>query len=312
VPPIFTRAPLNATEPSDSIIDDSPDMTVLPSIDGLRLVALDRAASAPSPAASPDRDGRYGRTAPRRPSAREARHRRPPADRARRRLAILIIRSVPAAGGKIVPRPQLAGDARLDLCRRRSHRAPYLQEGIVNVGVTADIRRLRRAAAALADLAQAFDLPVLISGVPTTGGTVAPPLAEIAQRLPHVRQYVRTTANALDDQSFRDALESNARRTIVLAGVATEVAVRLAALAARRAGCRAIVAIDACGGLDARTESATFIQLCAAGVELSSVATIAAQLGGDFGSKGGRAAMRALQSTLDTHAHHHDEIDEPS
>jgi nicotinamidase-related amidase len=179
-----------------------------------------------------------------------------------------------------------------------------LQTGIVNVGATNTPARLRTAVAALADLATACSLPVIVSCVPTTSGTVAPLLAEIAERLPAARPLLRSTANAMDDAAFRAALAATGRTTLVVAGIVTEVAVRLAALGAVRDGYRTIVAVDACSGLDERTETAAFIQLCAAGIELSAVATIAAQLAGDFGSERGRAAMRALQSTIPSHAAH--------
>ncbi len=180
-----------------------------------------------------------------------------------------------------------------------------LQEGILNVGATNDAQRVRNSAGALADLAQTFALPVVISSVPTTGGTVAPLLVEITSRLEDAKALVRTTANAMDDAPFRAALASAGRHVIVIGGVATEVAVRLTALAAHREGYHVIVAVDACSGLDARGESATFIHLSAIGIELSTVATIAAQLAGDFGSDRGRAAMRALRSTLNVHTHEH-------
>jgi nicotinamidase-related amidase len=180
-----------------------------------------------------------------------------------------------------------------------------LQENIINVGLTNDPRRARTAVAALADLANALGLPVVVSCVATTSGTVAPLLAEITARLPGALPFVRRTADAMDDPPFRAALAASSRRTIVLAGVVTEVAVRLAALAFGRHGLHPIIAVDACRGLDPRTESATFTHLSAAGVELSSVATIAAQLAGDFDSEAGRAAMRALQSTLSPHGHEH-------
>jgi nicotinamidase-related amidase len=181
-----------------------------------------------------------------------------------------------------------------------------LQTGIVNVGVTHEPARLRTAVAALADLAATCSLPVVIACVPTTSGAVAPLLGEIAARLPDAHPLVRSTANAMDDAAFRAALAATGRKTLVLAGVATEVAVRLLALAAVRDGYRTIVAVDACGGLDVRTESAAFTHLSGAGVELSAVATIAAQLAGDFGSERGRAAMRVLQSTLPSHVPAHD------
>lgn len=182
-----------------------------------------------------------------------------------------------------------------------------LQEGIVNVAATADPQRMRRAVAALTDLSIVFGLPVIAACVPTTGGNVAPLLSEITARLPLLRPLVRTTPGALDDAAFAAALTATGRRTIVLAGVATEVAVRLAAIAAVEGDMRTIVAVDACGGLDARSESATFTELSRRGIELSAVTTIAAQLAGDFGSERGRAAMRALQSTLVLPEHDHRE-----
>jgi hypothetical protein len=181
-----------------------------------------------------------------------------------------------------------------------------LQDGIVGIGSTNDPQRLRVSVAALAELASIFALPVVVSSVPTTGGTVAPLLREITDRLPGVQPLVRSTADAMDDDAFRSALEGYRRTSVVIAGVATEIAVRNAALAAERNGLHAIVAVDACNGLDARTESATFSYLAARGIELSTVGALAARLCGDFDSERGRSAMRALQSTIVPHAHAHD------
>ncbi len=182
-----------------------------------------------------------------------------------------------------------------------------LQEGIINVGVTAEPARLRTCAGALAQLATSFAIPIVLSCVPTTSGTVAPPLAEILQHAPTATQSARTTANAMEDRALRTALEASKRRTIILAGVASDVAVAQAALAAHRLGYAVVVAVDACSGLDARTESATFTHLSASSIGLSSVAAIAAELGNDFTSESGRAAMRSLQSivALNAHAHSH-------
>ena len=180
-----------------------------------------------------------------------------------------------------------------------------LQEGIIGVGTTTNPQRLRNAVGALADLAATFSLPVIISSVPTTGGTVAPVLPEITQRHPAVQPMVRTTAGATDDPPFRAALDALGRTTLIVAGVASEVVVRLTALGAKYLGFHVVVAVDACSGFDSRTEAATFTHLSSAGIELSSVATLAAQLAGDFRTENGRAAMRALQATLTLPAHDH-------
>ncbi len=180
-----------------------------------------------------------------------------------------------------------------------------VQEDIVNVGATADPDRLRTAVAALADLTTIFAMPVAVTGVPTTSGVVAPLLAELVARRPEATLHVRTIANAFDDAPFRATLEASGRRTVIIAGVASEVAVALAARAAQRLGYSVIVAVDACSGLDARSESATFTSLSVLGMSLSSVPTIAAELAGDFTTESGRAAMRALQSLIPARGHAH-------
>lgn len=178
-----------------------------------------------------------------------------------------------------------------------------LQDGIINLAGTADRARLRTCIGALAELATIFSIPVAIACVPTTSGAVAPLVAEIAARFPDAPVNVRNSANAMDDSGFLGALESSGRRTLVIAGVATEVAVALAAIGAQRNGYNVVVAVDACSGIDERSESATFAQLSSLGVTLSSVLTLAAELAGDFNTENGRAAMRVLQSALGGHAH---------
>lgn len=184
-----------------------------------------------------------------------------------------------------------------------------LQEGIINIAMTADVDRLRRSAGALAELAAMFALPVAISCVPTTSGVVAPTLTEITSQFPAAPQYVRNTADAFADQPLRALLDSSGRRTIIIAGVATEVAVALAAAAAHQAGYAVVIAVDACGGLDARTEAATFTQLSVGGVTLSSVPAIAATFAGDFTTGTGRATMRVMSSLLRTAHHDHANAD---
>ena len=178
-----------------------------------------------------------------------------------------------------------------------------LQEGIVNVGTTTPAARLRAAVGGLAELAALYAMPVVTTAVPTTSGTVAPLLAELTARA--TAPLVRTTANAMHDAPFRAAVEAMGRGTVIVAGVVTEVAVALTAIEAQASGLHVVVAVDACSGIDARTESATFVRLSALGIVLSSVPAIAAELAGDFSTPAGRAAMGALQAMLATPEHRH-------
>jgi nicotinamidase-related amidase len=69
---------------------------------------------------------------------------------------------------------------------------------------------------------------------------------------------------------------------LILSGVASEIVVQRTALDALADGYEVHVAVDACGGLDARTEDAAWRRIGAAGGVMTSVVTFAAELTGDF------------------------------
>lgn len=184
-----------------------------------------------------------------------------------------------------------------------------LQEGIVNVASTNDGEQLRRSAAALVRAGALFEIPIIFSVVPTMGGTVSPLLEEISEAMPGAVPLTRRNADAFADPVTRAALTATGRRTLIVAGVATEIAVQLPALAARAEGYGVYAVIDACSGLDARTEDAALRRMTAAGVITTSVATLVAEIGGDFSTDRGRTAMEILGSILPPrggHDHEHD------
>lgn len=80
-------------------------------------------------------------------------------------------------------------------------------------------------------------------------------------------------------------------RTLLVAGVATEVIVQHSALSGAALGLNVQVVVDACGGISARTEEAAFRRLAQAGVALTSVASIAGELAGDLAQPTGRQAL---------------------
>jgi nicotinamidase-related amidase len=164
-----------------------------------------------------------------------------------------------------------------------------LQAGIIELAKTNEPMRLRRAVSALAKLARLFDIPAIVTTAPAEGGAprVTP---EIAAALGDLPQYTRTTTDAFLHGATRDAIARTGRKTILIAGVATEIIVQHSALSAAAHGLQVQVVVDACGGLSARTEEAAFHRLVQAGVVTTSIASIAGQLAGDFTKpKGGQA-----------------------
>ena len=90
---------------------------------------------------------------------------------------------------------------------------------------------------------------------------------------------------------MRAALAQHARQTILLAGVATEGAILITALAAKAAGHDVSLVVDACGGIEPRTEQAALESLAAAGVTLTSTWTLGLALQHDLAAPRGKELM---------------------
>jgi nicotinamidase-related amidase len=163
-----------------------------------------------------------------------------------------------------------------------------LQSGIVERAATIELGQLRRAVGALAKLAKLFDIPVVVTTAPM--GDPPELVPEIAAALGALPLNTRTTTDAFLHAPTRDALLATGRKTLIVAGVATEIIVQHSALSGAARGLNVQVAIDACGGLSPRTEDAALRRLVQAGVAPTSIASLAGQLAVDFSQpKGGQA-----------------------
>lgn len=168
-----------------------------------------------------------------------------------------------------------------------------LQKGIVENAATNSERHVARGAKALAEIAKALSLPALTLGVPMP----APKphiLSEITDVLPDAPLHVRQTVRAMQHAETRAWLAASGRRTIWLAGVASEIVIHHAALDALAEGYRVQVLTDATGGVTERGEAASFRTIERAGGEVLSVASAATAAAGDFTTDAGRAVMAAV------------------
>jgi nicotinamidase-related amidase len=90
------------------------------------------------------------------------------------------------------------------------------------------------------------------------------------------------------------AVSATSRRTLLISGVSSEVAVQLPALTATDMGYRVFVVADACGGMSERTEQAALQRIIRAGGAPVSVMTLAGELAGDFRTAQAQAAIGIL------------------
>jgi len=169
-----------------------------------------------------------------------------------------------------------------------------LQEGISDLPLTVPHENLRRSVRALAQLAKIFGIPVIVSTVPGQDGNAAKVMPVIGEVLGSVKDYQRTTPASFVNEAIANAVAATGRKTVLVSGVATEVAVQFACLSAVQLGYNVQIVTDACGGISPRTEEAAFRRLSAAGVTPTSVPALCGELAGDFSQPKGQAAIGVL------------------
>ena len=146
----------------------------------------------------------------------------------------------------------------------------------------------------LCEVAALFGLPITLSVVPEQENSpqLVPELEKSAASAPRL---LRVSASPFSDAASQRTLADNRRRTLIVAGFATEVVVLHAALDAVREGYKVLVPIDACGGMSERTETAAIEQLRAAGALVTSVVSIATALSPDFTTEKGKQMFQLVQ-----------------
>ena len=170
-----------------------------------------------------------------------------------------------------------------------------LQPPIVARSKTTPTDTLVQSAAVLAEIAGILGVPVTVTVVSEDDKPPTLPPA-LAERVGNAPQLVRTAFSPFHDDKTRDALAANKRKTLIVAGFATEVVVLHAVAGALDAGYYVYVPVDACGGLGERTEAAAFRQIEAVGGVTTSVVSLATAMVPDIAkSDNGKRVFQAVQ-----------------
>jgi isochorismate hydrolase len=169
-----------------------------------------------------------------------------------------------------------------------------LQAGIVERTQTNPLDRLKGSVRGLAKLAHLMGIPAIVSGVPAEDMSAPKMIPEIAEGIGEVPTYVRTTCDSFRNDEIVAAIKATGRKTLLIAGVATELAVQLPALTASDEGYKVYVVMDACGGMSQRTEEAALLRMAKAGVTTVSVMTLAGEMSGDFREPKAQQAIAIL------------------
>jgi nicotinamidase-related amidase len=168
-----------------------------------------------------------------------------------------------------------------------------IQAGIVDRPLTVPNDRLLKSVRALAKVAKAMETPVIVSAVSPWDGSEIKIASEITDSLGELPIYVRTGGDSFENAAIRKAIEETGRKTILISGVATEIAVQLPALTCASLGYRVFVVVDAVAGLSERTEEAALRRMAQSGVSTVSVISVTCEMAGDFSQPKAQQALSA-------------------
>jgi nicotinamidase-related amidase len=100
----------------------------------------------------------------------------------------------------------------------------------------------------LAKTAKAFDIPIVLSTVGVGFGFNGPTIPSLLEELDGVEPIDRTSMNAFEDQTFREAVAATGRKRLIIGALHTEICLAFATVEGLKAGYDVLYVTDAVGG----------------------------------------------------------------
>ena len=156
------------------------------------------------------------------------------------------------------------------------------QTGLLSLVRDIDPDKFKNNVLALADLAQYFNLPSILT-TSFENGPNGPLMPELKAQFPQAPYIPRPgQINAWDNEEFVQAVKATGRRQLIIAGVVTEVCVAFPALAALEEGFDVFVVTDASGTFNELTRHSAWDRMTAAGAQLMTWFGVACELHRDW------------------------------
>ena len=142
------------------------------------------------------------------------------------------------------------------------------QAGLLSLVRDIDPDRFKNNVLALADMAEYFELPTILT-TSFEDGPNGPLVPELKAQFPDAPYIARPgQINAWDNEDFVQAVKATGKKQLIIAGVVTEVCVAFPALSALEEGFEVFVITDASGTFNAMTRDAAWQRMAAAGAQL--------------------------------------------
>ena len=156
------------------------------------------------------------------------------------------------------------------------------QAGLLSLVRDIDPDKFKNNVLALADLANYFKLPTILTTSFEDGpnGPLVPELRQIFPKAPFIPRPGQI--NAWDNEDFVKAVKATGRQQLIIAGVVTEVCVAFPALSAIAEGYEVFVVTDASGTFNEITRHSAWNRMAEAGAQLTTWFGAACELHRDW------------------------------
>ena len=134
----------------------------------------------------------------------------------------------------------------------------------------------------VAELAKAYNMPVVLSTVNVKTGINTKTISAISNVLEGAEPLDRTTINAWEDKEFNEAVKATGRKKLIIAALWTEVCLAFPALDALAEGYEVYAVVDAVGGTSVVAHDMALRRVEQAGGKLISTAQLACELQRDW------------------------------
>lgn len=142
------------------------------------------------------------------------------------------------------------------------------QTGLLSLVRDIDPDKFKNNVLALADMAEYFKLPTILTTSFETGPN-GPLVPELKEKFPDAPYIARPgQINAWDNEDFVNAVKATGKKQLIIAGVVTEVCVTFPVLSAIEAGYDVFVITDASGTFNSMTQQAAWTRMAHAGAQL--------------------------------------------
>ncbi len=170
------------------------------------------------------------------------------------------------------------------------------QAGLLSLVQDYSPEEFRNNVLALADIAELFDLPTVLTTSFEAGpnGVIMPELKAMFPDAPFIPRPGQI--NAWDNEDFVAAIRATGRKQLIIAGVVTDVCVSFPTLSALAEGYQVFVVVDASGTFNKSVRDAALMRMAHAGAEMTNWFAVACELQRDW-----RNNMEGLGTLLANH-----------